>query len=77
MMAYRHPATIALLAPLTLAGCALLLTGCKTVGPNYKAPPVPAPPSFSDKATTAIGPQPSPPTQPTVARGGPSIKTPT
>jgi NodT family efflux transporter outer membrane factor (OMF) lipoprotein len=48
MMAYRHPATIALLAPLTLAGCVLLLTGCKTVGPNYKAPPVPAPPSFTD-----------------------------
>ena len=48
MMAYRHPATIALLAVLTLAGCALLLTGCKTVGPNYKVPPVPAPPSFSD-----------------------------
>ena len=40
--------TIALLAPLTLAGCALVLCGCKTVGPNYKAPPVPAPPSFSD-----------------------------
>ena len=33
--------TIALLAPLALAGC-------KTVGPNYKVPPVPAPPSFSD-----------------------------
>ena len=45
MKAFR---TIALLAPLTLAGCALLLAGCKTVGPNYKAPPVPAPPSFSD-----------------------------
>jgi len=41
MMAYRHPAAIALLA-------ALLLAGCKTVGPNYKAPSVPAPPSFSD-----------------------------
>jgi NodT family efflux transporter outer membrane factor (OMF) lipoprotein len=34
--------TIALLAPLALAGC-------KTVGPNYKPPPVPAPPSFSDE----------------------------
>jgi NodT family efflux transporter outer membrane factor (OMF) lipoprotein len=42
MMAYRHPATIVMLAT-------LLLTGCKTVGPNYKAPPVPAPPSFSDE----------------------------
>jgi NodT family efflux transporter outer membrane factor (OMF) lipoprotein len=41
MMAYRHPASIALLAALALAGC-------KPVGPNYKAPPVPAPPSFSD-----------------------------
>jgi NodT family efflux transporter outer membrane factor (OMF) lipoprotein len=41
MMAYRHPATIVMLAT-------LLLTGCKTVGPNYKAPPVPAPPSFTD-----------------------------
>ena len=41
MMAYRHPASIALLAAFALAGC-------KTVGPNYKAPPVPAPPSFSD-----------------------------
>jgi NodT family efflux transporter outer membrane factor (OMF) lipoprotein len=40
-MAYRHPASIALLAALALAGC-------KPVGPNYKAPPVPAPPSFSD-----------------------------
>jgi NodT family efflux transporter outer membrane factor (OMF) lipoprotein len=45
MKAFR---TIALLAALTLTGCELLLTGCKTVGPNYKAPPVPAPPSFSD-----------------------------
>ena len=26
-----------------------VLRGCKTVGPNYKAPPVPAPPSFSDE----------------------------
>jgi len=42
MMAYRRPATIVMLAT-------LLLTGCKTVGPNYKAPPVPAPPSFSDE----------------------------
>ena len=41
MMAYRRPATIVMLAT-------LLLTGCKTVGPNYKAPPVPAPPSFTD-----------------------------
>ena len=41
--------TIALLAPLALAGCAFVLCGCKTVGPNYKAPPVPAPPSFSDE----------------------------
>ena len=48
MMACRHPASITLLAALTLTGCALLLTGCKTVGPNYKAPAVPAPPSFSD-----------------------------
>jgi NodT family efflux transporter outer membrane factor (OMF) lipoprotein len=40
--------TFALLAPLALAGCALELCGCKTVGPNYKAPAVPAPPSFSD-----------------------------
>ena len=38
MKAYR---TVALLAPLALAGC-------KTVGPNYKVPPVPAPPSYSD-----------------------------
>ena len=36
------------LAPLALAGCALALCGCMTVGPNYKAPPVPAPPAFSD-----------------------------
>jgi NodT family efflux transporter outer membrane factor (OMF) lipoprotein len=26
----------------------LALAGCKTVGPQYKAPPVPAPPAFSD-----------------------------
>jgi NodT family efflux transporter outer membrane factor (OMF) lipoprotein len=45
----RHPASLALLAPLALTGCALALSGCKTVGPNYKAPPVPAPPSFSDE----------------------------
>jgi NodT family efflux transporter outer membrane factor (OMF) lipoprotein len=37
----RHCSAIALLVP-------FLLSGCKTVGPNYKAPPVPAPPSFSD-----------------------------
>ena len=37
--------TIALLA---LAGCTLALAGCRPVGPNYKAPPVPAPPSYSD-----------------------------
>jgi len=37
--------------------------------------PVPAPPSFSDSATTAIGLPPRPPMQPIVARGGPSIKT--
>jgi len=49
MMAYRHPASIALLAAFALAGCALVLCGCKTVGPNYKAPPIPAPPSFSDE----------------------------
>jgi NodT family efflux transporter outer membrane factor (OMF) lipoprotein len=46
MKAFR---TIALLAPLALAGFALALAGCKTVGPNYQAPPVPAPPSFSDQ----------------------------
>jgi NodT family efflux transporter outer membrane factor (OMF) lipoprotein len=40
---------IAYVVPLTLAGCALVLCGCRTVGPNYKAPPVPAPPSFSDE----------------------------
>ncbi len=45
MKAFR---TIAPLAPLALAGCALVLCGCKTVGPNYKTPPVPAPPAFSD-----------------------------
>jgi len=28
---------------------AFTLVGCKTVGPNYKVPPVPAPPSFSDE----------------------------
>jgi NodT family efflux transporter outer membrane factor (OMF) lipoprotein len=40
---------ITLLAPFVLAVCTLALCGCKTVGPNYKAPPVPAPPSFSDE----------------------------
>ena len=38
----RHPAALVLLAALALAGC-------RPVGPNYKAPPVPAPPSFSDE----------------------------
>jgi len=41
MRSCRHPAALALLAALALAGC-------KPVGPNYKAPPVPAPPSYSD-----------------------------
>jgi NodT family efflux transporter outer membrane factor (OMF) lipoprotein len=41
MRSCRHPAGLVLLAALALAGC-------KPVGPNYKAPPVPAPPSFSD-----------------------------
>jgi len=41
MRSCRHPAALALLAALALAGC-------KPVGPNYKAPPMPAPPSFSD-----------------------------
>ena len=45
MKAHR---TITQLAPLALTGCMLVLCGCKTVGPNYQAPPVPAPPSFSD-----------------------------
>jgi NodT family efflux transporter outer membrane factor (OMF) lipoprotein len=45
MKAFR---TITLQALLVLAGCSFVLCGCKTVGPNYKAPPVPAPPSFTD-----------------------------
>lgn len=40
MTAYRS-AVIAMLAAVTLSGC-------KTVGPNYKAPAMPAPPAFSD-----------------------------
>ena len=48
MMVSRHPASLALLATLALAGCALVLCGCQPVGPNYKAPSVPAPPSFTD-----------------------------
>jgi NodT family efflux transporter outer membrane factor (OMF) lipoprotein len=40
-MKLRRTCEVALLA-------ALALSGCKTVGPNYKAPTVPAPPTFSD-----------------------------
>jgi len=41
MKTYRLPTTATLLA-------ALALSGCKEVGPNYKAPAMPAPPAYSD-----------------------------
>jgi len=41
MKAYRLPVAGALLA-------VLALSGCKEVGPNYKAPAMPAPPEYSD-----------------------------
>jgi len=40
--------SISTLAPLALTVCTLAMSGCNPVGPNYKAPPVPAPPSFSN-----------------------------
>lgn len=40
--------TFAQMVPLALTGCALVLAGCRPVGPNYKAPPVPAPPSYTE-----------------------------
>ena len=41
MKTYKLPTTATLLA-------ALALSGCKEVGPNYKAPAMPAPPAYSD-----------------------------
>lgn len=41
MSTLRLPACVVLVS-------ALAVTGCKEVGPNYKAPPVPTPPAYSD-----------------------------
>ncbi len=49
MSAPRIRATTALRAALALGGCAALALGGCRVGPNYKAPPVPSPPTFSDQ----------------------------
>ena len=71
MMAYRHPAAIARLRcwPHSRSPDA------RPSGQTTRPRPSPRRRPSRTMATTAIGPQPSPPTQPTAARGGPSIKT--